>query len=160
MVSPFTLLLMAWAVALNLYTSMVCSYIGGGICGEAPPRGGGCTGYDMLYGNIHKIGTAPPACCVSSPLRPTFEMSLMQLVEELLPEVEDAPILGGHNRQPRAASAAPAAAPNPSSAAPAVTLHHPGAALMRVSSSGSQAFTNSAAFRIDPTQVRPPPPCH
>ena len=31
----------------------------------------------------------------------------LQLVEELLPNVEDAPILGGHNRQPRAAAPPP-----------------------------------------------------
>jgi len=81
-------------------------------------------------------------------------MMLMQLVEELLPEVEDAPILGGHNRQPRAASLAPPALPPPSAPLPPLGgTHGPGAALMRVSSSGSHAFTDSTAFRMDPAHV-------
>ena len=36
-------------------------------------------------------------------------MGALQLVQELLPDVEDAPVLGGHNRQPRASSQQPPA---------------------------------------------------
>lgn len=43
---------------------------------------------------------------------------VMQLVEELLPDVEDAPILGGHNRNPRPTNAL---ADRPQQHAPAFT---------------------------------------
>ena len=78
----------------------------------------------------------------------------MQLVEELLPDVQDAPILGGHNRQPKAASAAPIPAPTPSAAQPHLGVTHlPELALLHVASSGSKALHDAGAFRTEPAPV-------